>query len=175
MTMQYCGGNVRQAEPVCGGGRPTGARGLAARRTGLLCLGAQAPGSGRPRGEAPQPPVAAALRQQAAAHAQQAPTLRPSLAYTRLTAKGAWEGRRAPGARDAPLPAPSTMAAVLTRLGLRLRKVVKAKPPQQLKAPDAIVANIKNRMPTPRQRAGANACASSVKRRDPGGSVRAAV
>jgi hypothetical protein len=157
MTMKYCGGNARQAESVFGWGRHTVELGLAERRTGIMCLGAQSTYSGRPRWEDTHPQVAEALRQQAEAHAQQAPTCRTPLAYTRLTAKGALAGLRAQGYRDDQLPAPSTMAAVLNRLGFRLRKVVKAKPPKQIKETDAIFANIKKKMPTPRQREGANA------------------
>ena len=41
MTMQYCGGNARQAESVFGWGRHTVEVGLAERRTGIMCLGAQ--------------------------------------------------------------------------------------------------------------------------------------
>jgi hypothetical protein len=49
------------------------------------------------------------------------------------------------------------MAAVLNRMGFRLRKVVKAKPQKKIKETDAIFANIKKRMPTPRQREESNA------------------
>ena len=80
MTMKYCGGNARQAESVFGWGRHTVALGLAERRTGILCLGAQSACSGRPRWEDTHPQVAEALRQQAEAHAQQDPTFRMSLA-----------------------------------------------------------------------------------------------
>ena len=157
MTMKYCGGNARQAERVVGWGRHTVALDLAERRTGIMCLGAQSTCSGRPRWEDTQPQVAEALRQQAEAHAQQDPTFRTSLAYTRLTAQGALEGLRAQGYRDDQLPAPSTMAAVLNRMGFRLRKVVKAKPQRKSKETDAIFANITKRMPPPRQREGSNA------------------
>src|SRR5947208_13732815 len=51
MTMQYCGGNPLRAETICGWGRPTVAVGLAERRTGIRCLGAQAAFSGRKRWE----------------------------------------------------------------------------------------------------------------------------
>src|SRR5919204_846023 len=149
-TLKYCGGDARQAESVFGWGRHTVELGLAERRTGILCLGAQSTCSGRPRWEDTHPQVAEALRQQAEAHAQQDPTFRTSLAYTRLTAKGALEGLRAQGYRDDQLPAPSTMAAVLNRMGFRLRKVVKAKPQKKSKETDAIFANIKKRRPTPR-------------------------
>jgi hypothetical protein len=80
MTMKYCGGNARQAASVCGWGRHTVALGLTERRTGIMCLGAQSTCSGRPRWEDTHPQVAEALRQQAEAHAQQAPTFRTSLA-----------------------------------------------------------------------------------------------
>ena len=157
ITMKYCGGNARQAESVFGWGRHTVELGLAERRTGIMCLGAQSACSGRQRWEDAHPQVAEALHQQAEAHAQQDPTFRTLLAYTRLTAKGALEGLRAQGYRDDQLPAPSTMAAVLNRMGFRLRKVVKAKPQKKIKETDAIFDNIKKRMPTPREREGSNA------------------
>src|SRR5215475_7308497 len=157
MTLKYCGGNARQAESAFGWGRHTVELGLAERRTGLRCLGGQSACSGRPRWENTHPQVAEALRQQAEAHAQQDPTFRTSLAYTRLTAQGALEGLRAQGYGDAQLPAPSTMAAVLNRMGFRLRKVVKAIPQKKIKETDAIFDNIKKRMPMPRQREGSNA------------------
>jgi len=42
MTLKYCGGNPLMAEAVFGWGRQTVALGLAERRTGIICLGAQA-------------------------------------------------------------------------------------------------------------------------------------
>src|SRR6266571_568015 len=86
MTWQYCGGNPLVAEAVLGWGRQTVALGLAERRTGIICLGAQAAFSGRKRWEEHYPQAAQALRQLAEAHAQQDPTFRTSLTYTRLTA-----------------------------------------------------------------------------------------
>ena len=41
MTLKYCGGNPLMAEAVFGWGRQTVALGLAQRRTGIMCLGAQ--------------------------------------------------------------------------------------------------------------------------------------
>jgi hypothetical protein len=145
MTLKYCGGDARQAESVFGWGRHTVELGLAERRTGILCLGAQAACSGRKRWEDVHPRVAEALCQLAESHAQQDPTFRTSLAYTRLTAQAALEELRAQGYDAAQLPAPSTMAQVLNRMGFRLRKVVKAKPQQKIKETDAIFANIKKR------------------------------
>lgn len=141
MTLKYCQGNPLQAATVFGWGRQTVALGLAERRTGSMCLGAQAAFSGRKRWEGQHPEVAAGLRQLAEAHAQQDPTFRTTLAYTRLTAKAALEALGAQGYRAEPWPAPSTMAEVLKRLGFRLRKVVKAKPQKKITETDAIFAN----------------------------------
>src|SRR5215468_12690252 len=41
MTLKYCDGNPLMAEAVFGWGRQTVALGLAERRTGSMCLGAQ--------------------------------------------------------------------------------------------------------------------------------------
>ena len=144
-TLKDCGGNPLMAEAVFGWGRQTVALGLAERRTGLMCLGAQSAFSGRKRWEERHPQVAEALRQLADAHAQQDPTFRTSLTYTRLTAKAALEALRAQGYREELLPSPSTMAEVLNRMGFRLRKVVKAKPQKKIKETDAIFDNIKKR------------------------------
>ena len=157
MTWKYCGGNARQAESVFGWGRHTVELGLAERRTGVLCLGAQSARSGRKRWEAQHPQAAQALCQLAQAHAQQDPTFRTTLAYTRLTAQAALEALRAQDGEEDQLPAPSTMAAVLHRLGFRLRRVVKAKPQKKIKETDALFANIKKKTTTRQQRAMSNA------------------
>jgi Rhodopirellula transposase DDE domain len=148
-TLKYCGGNPLMAEVVLGWGRQTVARGLAERRTGIICLGAQSAFSGRKRWEEPHPQVAQALRQLAEAPAPQAPPFRPSLTSTRLTAKAALEALREQGDGEELWPSPSTMAEVLNRLGFRLRKVVKAKPHKKLKEPDAICDKIKKSCPSP--------------------------
>ena len=165
MTLKYCGGNPLLAETIFGWGRRTVEVGLAERRTGLLCLGAQSAFSGRKRWEERHPQVAEALRQLADAHAQQDPTFRTSLTYTRLTAKAALEALREQGYREEQLPSPSTMAAVLNRLGFRLRKVVKAKPQKKIKETDAIFANIKKKTRKPSHQDASNDGVSIVKRR----------
>src|SRR5262249_23609342 len=157
MAMKYCAGDARLAETVFGWGCHTIALGLAERRTGLICLGAQAAFSGRKRWEERYPQVAETLRHLAEAHAQQDPTFRTPRAYMRWTAKGALEALRAQGYGDDQLPAPSTMAEVLNRMGFRLRKVVKAKPQKKLKETDAIFDNIKKKTPKPRPRATSHA------------------
>jgi hypothetical protein len=97
MTLKYCDGNPLMAEAVFGWGRQTVALGLAERRTGIMCLGAQSAFSGRKRWEEQHPQVAPALRQLADAHAQQDPTFRTSLTSTRLTAQAAFKALREEG------------------------------------------------------------------------------
>jgi Rhodopirellula transposase DDE domain len=157
MTLKYCQGNPLQAETVFGWGRHTVALGLAERRTGIMCLGAQAAFSGRKRWEDQHPEIAAVLRQLAEAHAQQDPTFRTTLAYTRLTAKAALEALGSQGYSAEQLPSPSTMAEVLNRMGFRLRKVLKAKPQKKIAETDAIFANIEKKTRRPRPRPASNA------------------
>jgi hypothetical protein len=145
MALKHCGGNPLLAETLFGWGRQTVARGLAERRTGILCLGAQSAFSGRKRWEERHPQVAEALRQLADAHAQQDPTFRTSVTYTRLTAQAALQALRTQGYSAEQLPSLSTMAEGLNRMGFRLRKVVKAKPQKKIKETDAIFDNIKKR------------------------------
>jgi hypothetical protein len=145
MTVKYCGGNPLLAETIFGWGRHTVEVGLGERHTGIMCLGAQSAFSGRKRWEATHPEAAEALSRLAEAHAQQDPTFRTTLAYTRLTAKAALEALGAQGYSAEQLPSPSTMAEVLNRMGFRLRKVVKAKPQKKIAETDAIFANIKKK------------------------------
>jgi hypothetical protein len=69
VAMKYRGGSPLLAKSLFGWGRQTVALGLAERRTGLMCLGAQAAFSGRKRWEDQSPQGAAALGQLADAHA----------------------------------------------------------------------------------------------------------
>ncbi len=68
------------------------------------------------------------LKQLAESYAQQDPTFESTIAYTRLTSSEAIKQLKAQGFAEDNLPAPSTMALVLNRMGYRLRKVLKAKP-----------------------------------------------
>lgn len=62
------------------------------------------------------------------------------------------------------MPSPSTMAAVLNRMGFRLRKVVKAKPQKKIKETDAIFDNIKKKTCKPSHQDASNDGVSIVKR-----------
>jgi DDE family transposase len=157
MAWKYCGGNPLLAETIFGWGRHTVEVGLAERRTGIRCLGAPSAFSGRKPWEATQPEAAEALWRLAEAYAQQDPTFRTTLAYTRLTAKAALEALRAQEYSEDQLPSPSTMAAVLNRMGFRLRKVVKAKPQKKIAATDAIFDNIEKKITKRSQRTTSNA------------------
>ena len=149
MALKYCGGNPLLAETIFGWGRHTVEVGLAERRTGILCLGAQAAFSGRKRWEDVQREAAEDLRWLAEAHAQQAPTFRTTLAYPRLTATAAVAALRAPGYCEHQLPAPSTMAEGLNRMGCRLRLVVQAKPQKKLAETDASFATMEKKTSKP--------------------------
>jgi hypothetical protein len=85
------------------------------------------------------------LRRLAEAHAQQDPSFRSTIAFTRLTAAQALCQLRQLGYEDEELPAPGTMAKILNRLGYRLRRVVKAKPLKKIPETDAIFGNIKEK------------------------------
>jgi len=128
MALKYCRGSARLAESMFGWNRTTVAVGLAEKRTGLICVGAQSGFGGRKRWEERYPEVAAALRDLAERHSQQDPSFRSTRAYTRLTSAEALRQLEAIGYPPEHLPAPSTMALVLNRMGYRLRKVLKAKP-----------------------------------------------
>jgi Rhodopirellula transposase DDE domain len=145
MTLKYCHGSARLAETGLGWSRVAVEVGLAEHRTGMVCLDAHAAWSGRKRWEEKYPQAAAALCEIAEAHAQQDPTFRTTVAYTRLTAKAAGEARQAQGVSESQLPSPSTLAEVLNRMGYRLRKVLKAKPQKKIPETDAIFANLKKK------------------------------
>jgi hypothetical protein len=128
MTLKYCGGSARHAETVFGWGRNNVELGLAEKRTGITCIGAQAAFGGRQRWEEGFPEAAATLQQLAETHAQQDPSFLTTIAYTRLSAAEAIRQLRQHGHPEEQIPAPSTMALILNRMGYRLRPVVKAKP-----------------------------------------------
>ncbi|MBW4639504.1 MAG: transposase [Gloeocapsa sp. UFS-A4-WI-NPMV-4B04] len=132
MALKYCEGSARLAETVFGWGRNNVEFCLAEHRTGITCIGAQAACGGAKRWEERFPEVAVTLQQLAEIHAQQDPSFLTTLAYTRLTAKAASEQLRSLGCPDEQVPAPSTMALILNRMGYRLKPVVKAKPQKKI-------------------------------------------
>lgn len=133
MTIKYCHGSARQAETIFGWNRHSAELGLNERRTGIVCLGAQKACCGNTLWEDKHPDVAAVLFELAASQAQQDPTFRTRIRFTRLTAKEALIQLRHLGYSTDVLPSPRTMAAVLNRNGFRLRRVVKAKPKKKFR------------------------------------------
>jgi hypothetical protein len=63
MSLKYCDGSVRLSESVFGWGRETVELGLAERKTGITCVGAQSGFSGTKRWEHRQPEAASTLKQ----------------------------------------------------------------------------------------------------------------
>ncbi len=86
MCLKYCGGSVRLTETVFGWGRNNVELGLAEKRTGITCIGAQAAFGGNKSWQERYPEAAASLREIASSHAQQDPSFLTMIAYTRLTA-----------------------------------------------------------------------------------------
>ena len=128
MTLNYFNGNARIAERIFGWGRDTVELGLAEKRTGIECIGAQSGYSGAKLWEEKHPKAATVLRQLAEAESQQEPTFQTTIAYTRLTAQEALNQLQKQGFSGKEIPAASTMAVILNRRGYRLRNVVKSKP-----------------------------------------------
>ena len=135
MTLKYCGGSARQAEEVFGWGREMVETGLGEKRTGILCVSAKPSVTGNKRWEQKHPEVADELCRLAEEHAQQDPSFRSTVAFTRLSAAQALRQLRQRGYGEEQLPAPGTMAKILNRLGYRLRRVVKAKPQKKFRRP----------------------------------------
>ncbi|HEY9826868.1 MAG TPA: hypothetical protein V6D19_15620 [Stenomitos sp.] len=128
IALKYCQGNARLTELIFGWGRNTVETGLAEKRSGIVCVGAQSCFSGRKRWEDHHPRAFAALQNLAEAHCQQDPTFTSAIAFTRLTAAAALKQLSEQGFCDEELPSPSAMAEILNRSGYRLRKILKAKP-----------------------------------------------
>jgi hypothetical protein len=135
MALKYCDASPRRAEALFGWSRAAVELGLHERRTGVVCLSVQPLVSGRRLWEEKYPQAAAALWEIAEAHAQQDPSFRGPLSYTRLTAARAIRELKQRGFPDAVLPAASTMADILNRNGYRLRPVLKAKPQKKSRRP----------------------------------------
>ncbi|MCP3966115.1 MAG: transposase [Lentisphaerae bacterium] len=133
MSLKYCRGIPRQTEEIFGWNRNSVELGLHEKRTGITCLGAHKAFCGNKRWEEKNPDVAAVLFELAESHAQQDPSFRTTLSFTRLTAAEALKQLRNRGFGEQTLPSPRTMADVLNRNGYRLRTVVKAKPQKKFR------------------------------------------
>ena len=135
ICLKYCEGSARKAESLFGWGRKNIQVGLEERRSGIICVGLQSAHSGAKKWEELSPSAAQSLAEIAEAHAQQNPTFNSPIAYTRLTASEAITQLRNQGFDESQIPAPSTMAIILNRMGYQLRKVLKAKPQKKFPKP----------------------------------------
>ena len=145
MTLKYCHGSARFAETLLGWSREAVEVGLAEYRTGIRCVGAHSAWSGRKRWEEKYPEAAAALRELAEAHAQQDPTFRTTLAYTRLTAKAAGEALRAHGISESTAALPQHHGGSVKPHGLSLAQSHQSQAAEKDPETDAIFANLKKR------------------------------
>ena len=156
MAVKYCDGSARAAEAVFGWSREAVTLGLHEQRTGIVCLNVHSAVCGDKLWEEKQPQAAQALWKLAEAHAQQDPSFRTTLSFTRLSAAEALKQLRAQGFADEVLPSPSCMAEVLNRNGYRLRPVLKAKPQKNSPRPTPSSPTSATRTtPAPRRRSGA--------------------
>ena len=135
ISLKYCEGKARRAERIFGWNRKSVEVGLAEHRTKLVCKGLQSRFSGNKRWEEKNPDAAAVLEGIAEAHAQQDPTFKSTIAYTRLTAAEAMRQLQNEGFPPEKLPGQSTMSVILNRMGYRLRPVVKARPQKNSQKP----------------------------------------
>lgn len=150
MALKYCAGSARRAEDLFGWSRAAVQLGLHEQRTGVVCLSAQPAVGGDKRWEDKHPAVAEALWSLAQAHAQQDPSFRGPLCYTRLTVAEALRQLRALEFSEQVLPSPSTLAEVLNRNGYRLRPVLKAKPQKNSPKPTPSSTTSAPKMPMAR-------------------------
>ena len=123
MALKYCSGSARRAEEVFGWSRQAVQLGLHEKRTGIICLGLHAFCCGAKLWETKHPEVAQALWELAESHAQQDPTFRTTVSFTRLTAVEAIRQLRAQGFAEDILPSRSGMSEVLSRNGYQPQRV----------------------------------------------------
>ena len=83
MALKYCGGSAGLTETVFGWGRNNVELGMAEKRTGITCIGAQVAFGGNKSWEERYPEAAASLREIADSDAQQDPSFLTTIAYTR--------------------------------------------------------------------------------------------
>ncbi|BBO83778.1 hypothetical protein DSCO28_66880 [Desulfosarcina ovata subsp. sediminis] len=133
ISLKYCMGNPRQTEAIFGWNRNTVELGLNEKRTGIICMSTRKAFCGNKLWEEKYPHIAAVLFELAESHAQQDPTFRTTLSFTRLTAAEALKQLRDKGFPEEHLPSPRTMANILNRNGFRLRLVEKAKPLKKIR------------------------------------------
>ncbi len=143
MAIKYCDESPRKTETIFGWSRHTVELGLHEKSTGIICLSAHSPCSGRKLWEVKYPEPAEFLLNLADSYSQQDPTFKTTILYTRLTAAEAIKQLYDQGFNNEVIPSPSTMAEFLNRNGYKLKPVIKAKPFKKKPETDLIFDNIK--------------------------------
>jgi Rhodopirellula transposase DDE domain len=143
ITRDYLDGNIWKAERVFGWSHQTVELGLNELRTGITCLD-DFSARGNRKTEVKVPELEADIRALAEPESQTDPKFQSPFRYTRMTAKAM---RRAlidqKGWTDEELPHVNTIGEILNRLGLKLRRVQKAKPLKQIPETEAIFDNVR--------------------------------
>lgn len=142
VTLELCGGKVRQAERRFGWGRETIDKGLHELQQGIRCV-ENFTARGRGRSEQDDPKLAADIRAIVEPHTQADPELESQRRYTNLTAKETLELLHSEkGYAQDDLPSERTMRDILNRMGYRVKRIQKAKPIKKTPYTDAIFANL---------------------------------
>src|SRR6059058_1339508 len=137
-----CGGSPRAAERRFGWGRDCVETGLHETGSGLRCVENFAAKGAVPC-EVKDPQLAADIRAVVEPHTQADPELKSSRRYTNLSAGEVLEALKSrKGYSDDRLPKERTMRDILNRLGYRIKRIVKAKPPRRLPETDAVFDNV---------------------------------
>jgi hypothetical protein len=142
MCLKYCGGSARLAETIFGWGRNNVELGLAEKRTGITCIGAQAAFRGNKSWKERYPEAAASLRVIASADAQPDPSFLTTLAYTRLTAAEAIKQLQQQGYPDEQVPARAHNGANLKSNRLPIETSSQSQASKKIPQTDAIFDNI---------------------------------
>ncbi|CAK0748719.1 transposase [Gammaproteobacteria bacterium] len=143
ITIQYCHGSARKAEKIFGWGRRTIKIGLAERKAGVVCVGAQPAFCGSKIWEERYPEAAGKLRELIETHFQPASELRSPATVPRLTSKKVLN-RLSKLVPEEYLPSLSTMDNILIRMGYRIRKSKTHHPQQKIEETDRTFAAAEN-------------------------------
>lgn len=151
IAVKYCDSNPRRAEQVFGWGREAVNTGLNELRSGIRCLEDYST-RGRPRSEDRDPELVHEIHALVESESQADPKFQTPLAFTRITAKAVHERLSEQAAETSRhIPAERTLHDILNRLGYRLRRVQKTKPPKKFPRPTPSLATCSSCIRKPRR------------------------
>ena len=130
VTLNHCHGSPRFARELFGWNPDTIRKGLAERE--MNCIIVDRPRTGRPTYSETLVDLQADIRSLVDPNTCTHPTFENTFRYTRMTAKAVLEALvREKSYKKEELPAESTMRELLNKMGYRLRRVQKTKPPKK--------------------------------------------